>query len=54
MMFVRENLEILRKHYDELTKDDLDMLSLELSGLPFPYVDWKKMDAGQDMCDLIF
>lgn len=54
MMFVRENLDILRKHYKELTKDDADMVSLELSGLPLPNADWKETDAGQDMCDLIF
>ena len=54
MMFVKENLEVLRKHYTTLTEKDVNALSLELSGLPLPPTDWKDLDVGQDVFDLEF
>ena len=49
IMFVKENLVILRKHYSALTKDQKDALPLEISGLPKPDDTFlASVDAGQD------
>ena len=55
IMFVKQNLEVLRKHYPTLTKKMEDALPLELSGLPD--LDEKVLaciDAGQDLFTMNF
>ena len=36
IMFVKENIGVLRKHYAKLTANDKDALPLESSGIPMP------------------
>ena len=47
IMFVRENVALLRKHYARLTEKDVNALPLEKSGIPAPVSE--KVDIG---CDL--
>lgn len=56
IIFVKENREILTKHYKEVTKDAIDALPLELSGLLDPIKgedtvigDIDVTDVGQDL-----
>ena len=56
IMCVKENLEVLQKHYKQLTKDDKDALPLEISGLPVPRreADLANIDVGQDIINKEF
>ena len=49
IMFVKENMHILRKHYSFLTKDDKKALSLEPAGLPLSGGEGEDIDVGQDL-----
>ena len=51
VMFVKENLPILRKHYTLLTHQDKKALPLELTGIPLPDDDLD-IDVGQDLFDI--
>ena len=48
IMFVKENVRVLRKHYTLLTKNDKNALPLAQSGIPVPD-DELVMDVGQDL-----
>ena len=50
LMFVKENLDVLRKHYNTLTGNDKDALPLELTRIPLiNVVDATNIDVGQDL-----
>jgi hypothetical protein len=55
VMFVRENMELLRKHYNGVSKNLKDALPLEFTGLPRDFKDITKsnevVDVGQDVFD---
>ena len=49
VLFVKENLEVLRKHYATLIQGQEDALPLEASGLPEPDASLSHIDVGQDI-----
>jgi hypothetical protein len=55
IMFVRENMELLRKHYNEVSKSFKNALPLEFTGLPTVFQDItmsnEVVDVGQDLFD---
>ena len=51
IMFVKENLSLLRKHYKLLTQQNMDALPLEQTDFPLPE-DISDIDAGQDLFDI--
>ena len=48
MMFVKENAEVLKKHYDTVTKNMADLVPLYLPELPADSKDKDEIDVGQD------
>ena len=50
IMFVKENLHVLRKHYAHLTRGDKRALPLEQTGIPLPaQEEVGEIDVGQDL-----
>ena len=54
MIFVKQNLKVLREYYEEVTKNVKDALPIHFSGLPNSFGDGfsgidTDLDVGQDM-----
>ena len=52
IMFVKENLSLLREHYTLLTQKDKTALPLELTGIPLISDDDIDFDVCQDLFDI--
>jgi hypothetical protein len=49
-MFLKENVRLLRKHYNVLTKNDKNALPLAMTGIPkVAFEEDDVIDVGQDL-----